>query len=36
MGWYGLDSSGSECGAVKSYYEHCSESLGSIKFWEAE
>jgi hypothetical protein len=31
MGWYGLDWSGSELGAVESSCEHCNEALGSIK-----
>jgi hypothetical protein len=34
MGYYGLDSTGSECRIVEGYFEHGNEHSGSIKFWK--
>jgi hypothetical protein len=34
MGWYALDPSGSEYGAVEGSFEHGSEPLGSINWSE--
>jgi hypothetical protein len=34
MGWYGLDSSGSEQGPVEDYCEHGNEFAGFINCWE--